>query len=101
MEAEADAKKAVKAAQEALDEQVFNAYPKLTEAEIKTLVIERKWFAHLAQAIQAEIERVTQRLAHRVKELEERYASPLPQLTDDVAQLSQKVAAHLAKMGVG
>lgn len=99
MDAEGTAKKAVKAAQEALDEQVFNAYPKLTEAEIKKLVIERKWFATLEQAIQAEIERVTQRLAHRVKELEERYSSPLPQLTDEVAQLSQKVTAHLAQMG--
>jgi type I restriction enzyme M protein len=100
IDAEATAKKAVKAAQEALDEQVFHAYAQLTEAEIKTLVIERKWFAHLEQAIQAEIERVTQRLAHRVKELEERYTQPLSALTSEVEQLSQKVASHLARMGV-
>ena len=100
MDAEAEAKKAVKAAQANLDEQVFKYYPQLTEAEIKALVIERKWFAYLEQAIQAEIERVTQRLAHRVKELEERYTQPLPELTAEVEALSQKVAAHLAQMGV-
>ncbi len=32
--------------------------------------------------------------------LAERYASPLPQLTDEVEQLAAKVAQHLKKMGV-
>ncbi len=99
-EKESEIKKEFKSHQENLDGKVFNYYSQLSKAEIKTLVIERKWFATLEQAIQAEIERVTQRLAHRVRELEERYSSPLPQLTDEVAQLSQKVAAHLAQMGV-
>ena len=39
------------------------------------------------------------RQARRVKELAERYESPLPELSAEVDELEQKVAAHLAKMG--
>ena len=99
-EREAEAKKAVKEAQTALDEAVFAQYPKLTEDEIKTLVVDDKWQATLKAAITAEIERVTQQLADRVKTLEERYAEPLPQLTQDVEVLSSKVDEHLKKMGL-
>jgi type I restriction enzyme M protein len=97
---EAEAKKAVKEAQEALDKAVFAQYPKLSEDEIKTLVVDDKWQATLKAAIQAEIERVTQQLANRVKTLEERYAEPLPQLMQDVEALSSKVDEHLKKMGL-
>lgn len=97
---EAAAKKAVKDTQEALDRLVFAQYPKLTEDEIKTLVVNDKWQATLKAAIQAEIERVTQQLANRVKTLEERYAEPLPQLMQDVEALSSKVDDHLKKMGL-
>ena len=96
---DAAAKKAVKDAQTALDEAVFAQYPKLTEGEIKTLVVDDKWQATLKAAIQAEIERVTQQLANRVKTLEERYAEPLPQLVQDVEALSNKVDEHLKRMG--
>jgi len=97
---EAAAKKAVKDAQTALDEAVFAQYLKLTEDESKTLLVDDKWQATLKAAIQAEIERVTQQLANRVKTLEERYAESLPQLTQDVEALSSKVDEHLKKMGL-
>ncbi len=35
----------------------------------------------------------------RLRELDERYASPLPMLTDEVATLAARVEEHLAKMG--
>jgi type I restriction enzyme M protein len=97
---EAEAKKAVKDAQVALDKLVFAQYPKLTENEIKTLVIEDKWQATLKGAIAAEIERVTQQLANRVKTLEERYAEPLPQILEEIEALSSKVDEHLKRMGL-
>jgi len=100
IETEAANKKAVKAAQLALDQQVFQQYPKLTEAENKTLIIEDKWLATLQTNITAEIERVTQQLANRVKTLEERYEAPLPKLTEEVKALSTKVEKHLKKMGL-
>jgi type I restriction enzyme M protein len=97
---EAEAKKAVKDAQIALDKLVFAQYPKLAENEIKTLVIEDKWQATLKGAIAAEIERVTQQLANRVKTLEERYAEPLPQILEEMETLSSKVEGHLRRMGL-
>ncbi|MCV6589534.1 MAG: type I restriction-modification system subunit M [Marinobacterium sp.] len=97
---EAVAKKVVKTAQDALDMAVFKQYPQLGEAEIKQLVIEDKWLATLQAAIEAEIERVTQRLSNRVQELEGRYAQSLPQISQSVERLSEKVAGHLKAMGV-
>jgi type I restriction enzyme M protein len=99
IETEAANKKSVKAAQEALDKAVFEKYSKLTEAENKTLIVGDKWLATLQTNIIAEIERVTQQLANRVKTLEERYAEPLPVLIQNVEVLSAKVDEHLKKMG--
>ncbi|MBF4264974.1 type I restriction endonuclease subunit M, partial [Vibrio anguillarum] len=87
-DAEADAKKALKEAQEALDLAVFKQYPKLSIDEIKSLIVDDKWLATLESNIVAEIERVTQQLANRVKELEERYSEPLPALNQSVDNLS-------------
>jgi type I restriction enzyme M protein len=100
LETEANNKSVVKIAQEALDIKVFQQYPKLTEAENKILIVEDKWLATLQANIVAEIERVTQQLANRVKTLEERYETPLPELTRQVATLSAKVDEHLKKMGL-
>jgi type I restriction enzyme M protein len=100
IEAESQAAKVVKEAQTTLDEQVLARYAKLSEAEIKTLVIEDKWFAGLQTAIEGEVQRLTQQLAGRVKELEERYARSLPELEREVEVFSEKVEGHLKKMGV-
>ncbi|GAB3378545.1 type I restriction-modification system subunit M [Spongiibacter taiwanensis] len=99
-DAEAEAKKVLKAAQDALDLAVFKHYPQLTETEIQNLIVADKWQATLQANIIAEIERVTQRMANRVKELEERYAEPLPKISQSVEALSEKVAGHLKAMGL-
>ncbi|PHR52373.1 MAG: type I restriction-modification system subunit M [Robiginitomaculum sp.] len=98
--AEAAAKKAVKETQEALDLAVFNHYSKLSIDEVKSLIVEDKWLATLQANIVAEIERVTQQLANRVKQLEERYSAPLSTLNSSVDTLSGKVAGHLKAMGL-
>jgi type I restriction enzyme M protein len=92
-------KRAVKENAEALDKVAYQKYPKLGEAEIKTLVVEDKWMARLSAAVQGELDRVSQTLTGRIRELAERYARPLPQLTDEVAGLAVRVAEHLKKMG--
>ncbi|AUM13482.1 type I restriction-modification system subunit M [Ketobacter alkanivorans] len=99
-DAETDAKKSLKEAQDELDLAVFKQYPELTEDDIKTLLVDDKWLATLQTNIEAEIERITQQLANRVKELEERYAEPLPAITQSVENLSEKVAGHLKAMGL-
>lgn len=97
---DANAKKAVKEAQEILDLAVFKQYQHLSIDEIKTLIVNDKWLATLQANIIAEIERVTQQMANRVKELEERYNTPLPTLTKSVETLSDRVAGHLKAMGL-
>ena len=96
-EGEASAK--LKTAQEALMTKVAGKYGQLTEAEIQTLVVDDKWLAALAAAVQGELDRVSQTLTGRIRELAERYASPLPQIVDEVASLSARVDEHLMKMG--
>tara|TARA_R110001583_G_scaffold73138_3_gene203976 strand:- start:3686 stop:6106 length:2421 start_codon:yes stop_codon:yes gene_type:complete len=99
-EAETRQKKAVKDEQDALDLAVFKHYSSLPEADIKALIADDKWLATLRDQIEAEIERITQQLANRVQELEERYAEPVPAITQSVELLSDKVARHLKAMGL-
>lgn len=51
--------------------------PILTEAQIKTLVVDDKWMAHLAVCVQGRLDRVSQALTGRIRELAERYVTPL------------------------
>ena len=98
IDAKSKADKAVKAAQLALDEQVLARYATLTETEIKQLVIDDKWVATIQAAIIGEVQRLTQNLTERVKELEERYAQPLPVLAEEVEGYSIRVEEHLKMM---
>jgi len=92
-------KSQVKEADAALDQLAYDKYPQLCVDEIKTLVVDDKWLAALEQAVQGELERVSQTLTGRVRQLAERYATPLPQLTDRVVELSARVDEHLKRMG--
>jgi type I restriction enzyme M protein len=74
IEKEAETSAKVKAAQEALLAKVAAQYGKLTEHEIKTLVVDDKWLATLAAAVQGELDRVSQTLTGRIRQLAERYA---------------------------
>ena len=98
-ESEADLKREVREQDAALDALAYEKYPTLTEAEIKTLVLDDKWMARLAAAVQGELDRVSQTLTGRIRELAERYATPLPVLVDEVATLTARVDGHLKKMG--
>ena len=96
---EAGLKRRLKEAEPALDAQAYTRYPKLTESEIKTLAVDDKWLAALDDTIHGEMDRVSQQLTQRVKELAERYETPLPQLAGHMAELEAKVNRHLEKMG--
>lgn len=98
-DAESNAKNNLKVAEEVLGLAVFRQYSKLNLEEIQVLIVEDKWLASLRTAIEAEIERVIQQLANRVRELEQRYARALPDLTAEVETLSERVAEHLRAMG--
>ena len=97
---EMNQKKAHKQKMELLHESVIAKYAQLTEAEIKTLVIEDKWFARIRADIHEQVQRLTLQLTGRIKELDERYAQPLPELEREVNRYSGKVEGHLKKMGI-
>ncbi|MDD4963971.1 MAG: class I SAM-dependent DNA methyltransferase [Gallionella sp.] len=99
IEQESIATKKVKIAQALLNAKVAAQYAKLSMDEIKTLVVDDKWLTTLAADVQTELDRVSQALTGRIKQLAERYAEPLPQLAADVAILNAKVEAHLKQMG--
>ncbi|MCY1548699.1 hypothetical protein D9M68_848240 [compost metagenome] len=99
IEREAEAGKKVKTAQKALDAKVLAHYAQLGEAELKTLVVDDKWLATLQADVQTELDQVSQALTGRIRQLAERYATPLPTLNAEVEALGAKVDAHLAKMG--
>lgn len=98
-EKEAEAKKQIKEAEEVLDRKLLARYKTLTESEIKQLVVDDKWVATLEQLVKSEMDRISQRLTQRIKELAKRYKSTLPELEAEVKQLAQKVDGHLKKMG--
>ncbi len=66
---------------------------------MKDIVVEDKWLARLGEDVQAELDRVSQALTGRVKELAERYDKPLPELEAEVETLAAQVEGHLEKMG--
>ena len=100
LDAKSKADKAIKESQLDLDTQVLAHYTTLTEDEIKTLVVKDKWVASIQSAIESEVQRLTQVLAVRVQELEERYAQPLLLLEQGVEGYSVRVEEHLRNMGM-
>ncbi|WP_321430374.1 type I restriction-modification system subunit M [uncultured Methanolobus sp.] len=96
---ETDLKKKLKDTETALDSKAYAYYPKLTEGDVKSLVVDDKWLSALDTAIHGEMDRISQSLTQRVKELAERYETPLPQMTERVAELEAKVNEHLERMG--
>ena len=99
LDTQTDVKAKLKAALDDLEAKLDAKYHTLTEAEIQTLVVDDKWLATLAAAVQGELDRVSQTLTGRIRQLAERYATPLPQLTDEVATLATRVDEHLKNMG--
>ena len=89
-----------KAAQEDLDEKIDAKYPRLTEGEIKTLVVDDKWMAHLSASAHSEIDRVSLSLTGRIRQIAERYAAPLPELERWVEEFGARIERHLKEMGL-
>ena len=97
--AEAEAKKTLSQAQATLDQNALAKYATLGKLEVQAITIEDKWLATLQTAIHGEMDRISQTLTSRIKELAERYETPLPQVSSQVAILEEKVNQHLSKMG--
>jgi type I restriction enzyme M protein len=96
---EADLKRQIKEAESELDAKTYAKYSTLAEAEVKSLVVDDKWLSALDAVVHGEMERVSQTLTVRVKELADRYEMPLPIIAERVAESEARVNAHLNNMG--
>ena len=96
---ETTAKKQLKEVEAALDAKALAQYDKLSESDVKSLLVEDKWMASLSRSLQEEIGRISQRLTGRIKELVERYEIPLPQIDQKTKELEKAVTQHLERMG--
>lgn len=99
LDKESDVKSKIKTAEEKLDQQLLGKYKTLTEDELKQLVVDDKWMGTLEQLVQNEMDRISQKLTQRVKDLAKRYENTLPELEKEVKDLAQKVDEHLKRMG--
>lgn len=97
---EASTKKKAKDAHSALDLAVLKQYGKLTESEIRRLVLEDKWLASIERRASNEVNALTLALGARLQQLGERYAETMGALDAATDILKSKVKEHLAAMGV-
>lgn len=91
--------KLIKIQKETIEKLVIALYPKLTESEIKDLVINKKWGKHLEECLHEEKERMSQTLTQRIVELADRYKNTLPEMETALSEYETKVKGHLEKMG--
>lgn len=97
---EKKAKKAVKEAEKQLDKQVIEKYPKLSEDEVKILVVDDKWLPTIKGQIDGEVEAISRSLTQRVNELAGRYDKAVVEIDEEVNELETRVQSHLEAMGV-
>ena len=95
-DAEADAKKASKD----LEELVIARYQKLTDAEIKTLLIQTKWIGAVSASIETVLDSVRRILSGRLQTLASRYDNTLPTIAAEAVIKTEAVESQLKKMGL-
>ena len=98
MEDEKKVQAKIKTAKADLEKKVIAQYPRLSIDEIKTIVVEKKWMHSMDRRIRTEMDNISHRLTQRIKELAERYETPLPKLSIEVDALTAKVENHLKQM---
>jgi type I restriction enzyme M protein len=96
---QSEANKKIKEYAAELDKLLLAKYKSLSVEDIKLLVVEDKWMAAIENSVKNEMQRISQRLTARVKELAERYELDLPSTLYEAKFLEDKVIAHLSKMG--
>jgi type I restriction enzyme M protein len=82
-----------------LDKNLLAKYLSLKESEIKEMIIQDKWLTSIENLVNKELEKTSDNLTGRIKELAKRYDDPLSQLTEDTNFLTNKVVKHLEIMG--
>lgn len=82
-----------------LDDNCRNRYETFTDAEIKDLLVNRKWYKAIDDGIQNLYITVANHLTKRIVELYERYENTLSELNTKLAEEEKVVFGHLTQMG--
>ncbi|MBQ7882122.1 MAG: SAM-dependent DNA methyltransferase [Treponema sp.] len=92
-------KKHITELKKVLDDNCRNRYEIFTDAEIKDLLVNRKWYKAIDDGIQNLYITVANHLTKRIVELYERYENTLSELTSKLAEEEKVVFGHLTQMG--
>ena len=92
-------KKHISELKKVLDDNCRNRYETFTDAEIKDLLVNRKWYKAIDDGIQNLYITVANHLTKRIVELYERYENTLSELTSKLAEEEKVVFGHLTQMG--
>jgi len=95
---ESDLKKQIKSKEKLLEKKVREKYKELSVDEIKDIIVNDKWIASIKNAITTEMDKISCRLATRIKELAERYGETLPEIEKEIEELSKKVDMHIKRI---
>ncbi len=82
-----------------LTDKVVAKYDNITDAEIRELVVNKKWLSSIVYGIRSVMRKVSQQLTTNVLSLAERYEDTLPKINKEIEELESKVNEHLAEMG--
>jgi type I restriction enzyme M protein len=93
-------KKSIKEANEDLIRKLVKSYGEMEEDEIKGYVVDHKWAIALTARFTDELKRVKSAIVSDVQSLAGRYEKTLPEMENSVKALTEKVAKHLAAMGI-
>lgn len=99
-EAEEELKDKRKTKESELVELIVQKYSSLEESDVKSILIENKWMKAIKEVVESELDSTILKLSKRLSELNDRYLEPLPTIEKEREELSQKVKAHIEKMGV-
>jgi type I restriction enzyme M protein len=100
LEREPSLKKSLNELKDEIEMKVISKYSNLSEEEIKTLIVDKKWFSTIGERIESELDKISHRLSNRIKELADRYEKPLVEIEKEVDDLTSKVEEHLKAMGM-
>ena len=92
-------KKHITELKKVLDDNCRNRYGTFTDAEIKDLLVNRKWYKAIDDGIQNLYITVANHLTKRIVELYERYENTLSELNTKLAEEEKVVFGHLTQMG--
>src|SRR5690606_18722011 len=96
LQRESAAKKAAKDAQAALDAATVEKYGELTATDVKTLVLDQKWYGELADRMRQVVGAKSLALIARLTQLGRRYAETLDDIDGRNAVVNGVVADRLA-----